>query len=193
VTLERDVIAAAREWGTRLVPGPSLAWLTGRGHLEPIVQRHAPGDVIDLLDDLHRMLGGNRAALAHRRSGDVRPDLMVAATGQLVEVDEVQHFTAARRQTLAYYPTKFPFGFSIDDYRSLIDDWIAKAHAVFTRRWSPDFDFSGGRRAQRAYEDAVKDLLAPTFTGMPVLRLPVPDRDVSATRRLLAPAIPHAA
>jgi hypothetical protein len=190
VSLERDVMAAARECGTRLVPGRPLPWLTSRGHLEPRVQRDAPGDVIDLLDDIHRLLGGNRAALAHRHADDVRPDLIVADTGQLLEVDELQHFTAARRQTLACYPAKLSFGFSIDDYRALIDTWLAKAHAVFTRRWSPDFDFCGGRRAPRAYQDSVKDLLAPVFTGLPVLRVPVPDRDVDATRRLLMPPAP---
>ena len=185
--IERDVIVIGRECGTHLVPGQPLRWLSSRGHLDPVVQREAPGDVIDLLDDIHRMLGGSRSALAHRTVADVRPDLMVAATGQLVEIDELQHFTSARRQTLALYPATLAFGFSIEQYRALIDLWIAKAHAVFTRRRNPDFDFNGGRRAQRAYEDALKDLLAPVFTGLPVLRLAMPERDLGAARAALTP------
>ena len=77
----------------------------------------------------------------------------------------------------------YPFGFSIDYYRALIDTWKAKANAVFTRQWSPDFDFSGGRRAHRAYFDAVKDLLAPTFTGYQLVRVPVLDRDAAGAAR----------
>ena len=70
-------------------------------------------------------------------------------------------------------------------YRTLIDTWKAKANAVFTRQWCPDFDFSGGRRAHRAYFDAVKDLLAPTFTGQQLVRIPVLDRDpVRAARAI---------
>jgi hypothetical protein len=58
---------------------------------------------------------------------------------------------------------------------------------VFTKRWSADFDFAGGRRARRAYEDALRDLLTPVFTGLPLLRLAAPDRDTgAATDQLLA-------
>ncbi len=98
----------------------------------------------------------------------------------------MQHFTSARWDTLTRYPTMFSFGFSIDYYRTLIDTWKAKANAVFTRQWSPDFDFSGGRRAQRAYFDAVKDLLAPTFTGHDLIRIPVLDRDPARAARSIA-------
>ena len=51
---------------------------------------------------------------------------------------------------------------------------------MFTRQLGADFDFQGGRRAQRAYFDAVKDLLAPTFTGATLVRIPVLDRDPRA-------------
>jgi hypothetical protein len=188
VSIERDVMAIGRQCGAHLVPGSTLPWLSARGHLDPVVQREAPADVIELLDDIHRLLGGNRAALAHRSAGEVRPDLIDARTGQLVEIDELKHFTAARRLTLACYPSNGALGFSIEQYRALIDLWIAKAHAVFTRRRNADFDFNGGRRARRAYEDAVKDLLAPIFTGLPVLRIAFPDGDMSSVRTALLAA-----
>jgi len=190
MTFEYAVIEAARAEGTRLSVGASLPWLTTRGHLEPLVQRHAPGDVLAVLDVVHRALGGNARALARRPSRPLAGDL-VTAGGQLIELDEVQHFTAERRSSLSWYPTNLPLGFSLDSYRSLIDTWKARATAVFTRQWSPDFDFSGGRRAHRAYLDAVLDLLAPTFTGHQLIRVPVVDHDplsaVSQITRSLRP------
>lgn len=178
MAFDSDVIEAARCRGIRLVAGTPLRWLTARGHLDPFVQRYAPIEILDALDDLHASLGGDRRALAHKHGVAPRPDLVVDATGQLVELDEVEHFTSARLTSLSRYPTKMRLGFSLDDYRALIDTWKARANAVFTPRASSDFDFVGGRRAQRAYYDAVKDLLAPTFTGYSVLRLAVPDGNV---------------
>jgi hypothetical protein len=183
--LEAAVFTEARSQGVGLKLGSSMRWMTARGHLDPVVQRDAPPEIVDALDQLHGALGGNRSALSKKRAEPLHSDLVVASTGQLVEIDEVQHFTTARLDTLWWYPSKISFGFSIDDYRALIDTWKTKANAVFTQRWSPDFDFVGGRRAQRAYYDALKDWLAPTFTGYPVLRVAVPDGDIRSASQCL--------
>ncbi len=177
--IERDVLSEARALGVRLSAGAPVRWLSPRGHLDPLVQREAPAEVLETLDEVHRVLGGDRLALARKHTGELRPDLVIASTGQIVEVDELQHFTGARQTTLQRYATGCSLGFSINDYRTLIDSWRARAEAVFTRRWSPDFDFAGGRRAQRAYADALLDLLAPVFTGLAVVRLPAPDANVA--------------
>ncbi len=178
--IEYDVITESRGLGSRLTMGGPLRWLTTRGHLDPLVQREAPADVLATLDVIHRDLGGNARLLAAKHAQPLGVDLF-GPGGQLIEIDEVQHFTSARRDSLRWYPgvtsLGFTLGFSIDQYRSLIDLWKAKANAVFTRQLSPDFDFQGGRRAQRAYFDAVKDLLAPTFTGAALVRIPVLDRE----------------
>jgi hypothetical protein len=180
MTMDRDILTEARRRGLRVSVAPSMRWLTARGHLDPIVQREAPPDVLETLEELHRSLGGDRQALARKNAAPLRPDLIIPTTGQIVEVDEVQHFTSARQSSLRWYSPTFVLGFSVTDYRSLIDSWRARADAVFTRLWSPDFDFAGGRRAQRAYADALLDLLTPVFTGLPLLRLAVPDSDVNA-------------
>lgn len=186
MSIEREVMTAARTRGVRLSAAGPVRWLTPRGHLDPIVQQAAPSEVLDTLDDVHRALGGNRRALARKQIGANRPDLVVVATGQIVEIDEIQHFTGARQTALGRYSTASMLGFSVSDYRSLIESWRARAESVFTRLWSPDFDFAGGRRAQRAYADALVDLLAPVFTGLPVVRVPAPDADVdSAVDRLV--------
>jgi hypothetical protein len=182
MAFDYEVIEQARRHGTRLTIGTPQRWLSTRGHLDPVVQRDAPPELLDVLERLHGALGGNLTALA-RRPLQPQPTDLATASGQLIELDEVQHFTTARRDTLRLYPAMSSFGFSIDYYRTLIDTWKAKANAVFTRQWSPDFDFSGGRRAHRAYFDAVKDLLAPTFTGYQLVRVPVLDRDAAGAAR----------
>lgn len=179
MSLDHDVIAAARMRGLELATAPPMPWLTDRGHLTPVVQRTAPADVIDRLDELHASLGGDRRVLARQSTAPRRIGLVVRTSGQLVAVDDVAHFTSDRLASLDAYPRPFPFGFSLEQYRTLIETWRDRATAVFTKRWSPDFDFAGGRRAHRAYVDALADLLTPIFTGLPLVRLAVPDHQIS--------------
>jgi hypothetical protein len=83
-----------------------------------------------------------------------------------------------------------PLGCDIEEYRQLIGRWRSKGDAAFAHRVSRDFPRPGGRQAQRAYNDALRDLLAPTFTGRPVLRIPAPDRSVSTALARLRQALP---
>lgn len=177
--------------GVAARPASSSTWLTARGHLNPVVLREAPDEVIDTLDRVHAALGGDRHALARLADTPLRPSLDV--DGQHVEIDDVGHFTSDRLLTLGFYPsTTMAIGFSIDVYRQLIERWRDRAATVFTRRWSRDFDYVGGRRARRAYEDAVRDLLTPVFTGMPLLRLASPDQDVVGAAETLGLRLAYA-
>lgn len=160
--------------------GYAVAWLSGRGHLNPVVAE-ADTLVIDALASMHAALGGDAQALATKRRGNPpTPDLVHTDTGAIIEIDEVQHFTSARLLTLERYPEHVPLGFDPDEYRRLIQTWRHKGDAAFAHRVSHDFPRPGGRQAQRAYNDALRDLLAPTFTGLPVLRIPAPDRSPAA-------------
>ncbi len=59
---EYEVIAEAREHAARgLMVGTPQRWLSTRGHLDPVVQREAAPELLDVLEDLHRA--------ARRRSG----------------------------------------------------------------------------------------------------------------------------
>lgn len=185
MSLEQDVIGAAREHGIHLTVAPPARWLTDRGHLTPIVRDTAPAEVIEALDELHDGLGGNRRALQRARTVALRPGLRIESTGQLVEIDDLGHLTTARLASLSYYPEGSPIGFCVEQYRALIETWRDRASRVFTKRWNADFDFAGGRRARRAYDDAVRDLLAPVFSGLPAIRIAAPDGDArSAVREL---------
>jgi len=174
--LEHVVAAALRAEGIDVTVGSRLPWLTVRGHLDPVVQRQAPAVVLDALSAMHKKLGGDSTVLAAKNAGTVRPDLVVVATGQVIEVDEVQHFTTAREVSLDHYPAGVHLGFSLDDYRLLVRRHRSEGDRAFAHKRAADFDFAGGRQAQRAYNDALRDLLSPTFTGHSLVRVPVPTR-----------------
>lgn len=185
--LETEADEFAQRLGHRWLPASHVPWLSVRGHLDAYVQNHAPAETIGTLAAIHADLGGDAVALAAKRSGSVCPDL-VTAEGQIVEVDEVQHFTTARERTLRFYTEdRGPFGFDVPEYRRLVARWRGEGDRAFAHKTSADFNFRGGRQAQRAYNDAPRDLLAPVFTGLPVRRIPVPDRNVArALREALA-------
>lgn len=185
-----DVLAAATDAGIPLSLGRAVPWLSGRGHLNPIVSEGAPAEVLDALGRMHSALGGDVEALAAKRAGSPpTPDLVHGPSGGIVEVDEVQHFTTARLLTLDHYPESVPLGFEIGEYRRLIERWRPKGDRAFAHRVSTDFPRRGGRQAQRAYNDALRDLLAPTFTGLPVIRIALPERWSSSAIQTLTRAM----
>jgi hypothetical protein len=178
--LHLAVREAASAAGIELVVGMPLPWLSGRGHFNELVQAHAPGEVIDALAKIHERLGGQREVLATKRPGTApTPDLTSATMGCLIEVDEVQHFSSARVTSLDCYPASARLGFDLSEYRALVQQWKARADRAFAHKVSPDFPAPGGRQAQRAYNDALRDLLAPVFTEHPVIRIPAPDRSLA--------------
>lgn len=170
--------------------GSALPWLSGRGHLNDVVQQRAPAEVVAVLAEIHRDFGGDAAVLATKRAGNPpTPDLIHSELRCVVEVDEVQHFTSARARTFDFYPSDASLGFDVDEYRALAERWRSEGDRAYAHKVAPDFPQPGGRQAQRAYNDALRDLLAPTFTGYPVIRLPVPDRSLDGVLERLEVAL----
>jgi len=92
-------------------------------------------------------------------------------TSRIIEVDESQHFTRFRAATLRLYPPEtrvaFPLGV-----------WLSESLTVqklpggrFGRRCPPLFPMDGGRHRQRAFRDALADLLPGCYGFAPTLRL----------------------
>ncbi|MGC5008684.1 hypothetical protein [Streptomyces sp. NBC_01751] len=113
-----------------------------------------------------------------RRSLDV---LLTYENGQqqILEVDEKQHFTAARALTLEYYPAGVKLGFDASR-------WLARSQALtgrepgggFGKSKPPLFPGEGGRHRQRAFRDALADLLPPVHDWLPTIR--ISDTEVTA-------------
>lgn len=124
-------------------------------------------------------------------------DLVLAAPGRaprIVEVDETQHFNEYCRTTLCLYPRTAVIGF---DRRA----WIAACDAKqrlegggFGRPCPPLFPEAGGRHQQRAFRDALADLLPAVHGWLPTMRIAyfeVPwlwERDAKARMRMLLSA-----
>jgi hypothetical protein len=166
----------AKARGVVLAPGERLPWLTNRGHLAVGLRDRVPQETLEVLRAIFIELGGDEVALAAKRAGsDPRPDFML--DGQLVEIDEHQHFTTERRRTLEAYPATALLGFDRREYIDLCRAWHSSADRYRASKQTAEFSFPGGRRAQRAYFDVVRDLLAPHCSPGPAIRIPAPGRD----------------
>jgi hypothetical protein len=172
---ESGAFTLGREAGIELEPGNSLPWLSNRGHLNPVLEEAVPKATLDRLSAIHERLGGDENALAGKRAGSSpRPDFFLRSAALIIEVDEIQHFTSDRLLALELYPQDAQLGFDANEYRSLIRRWSSVADNYRAAKPAVDFPRVGGRRAQRAYFDAVRDLIAPSF-GWTVLRIPAPE------------------
>jgi hypothetical protein len=163
--------------GGDLAPGHRLAWLTNRGHVA-LEEVGADREVVDQLRVIYLRLGGDETALANKRSGrDPKPDFLLGDTEQIVEIDEIQHFTSDRLLTLQLYPARGEFGFDLDAYMAQCEFWRVTGDGYRAAKPTVDFTHPDGRRAQRAYFDSVRDLAALDFGNGPVIRIPAPECD----------------
>ncbi len=181
--LHHDVALVCRAQGIILGVDVPQPWLTRNGHLHPLVQSSAPAPVLDALGSIFRALGGDERRLA-RSPGNTpsAPDLLTEQ-GCVIEIDELINLSSARATTFHHYPSEVELGFDVAGYRLLIEQHRSAADAVLARETTKDFPVPGGRQAQRAYQDALRDLLAPTFTGAPAIRLAIPDQSLTGIAR----------
>jgi hypothetical protein len=145
----------------------SIAGLTDAGHLA------LPADSASraVLAEIFRLLGGDEADL---RAGIHLPlphDWIAEGARLIIEVDESQHFTSDRLLTLQNYPADVGVTFSVSEYIGFCEALAAGSDRYRSAKPARGFRRPGGRRAQRAYFDAVRDLGAPVF-GWRVFRVP---------------------
>ncbi|MDD9204925.1 hypothetical protein PU560_00430, partial [Georgenia sp. 10Sc9-8] len=72
-----------------------------------------------------------------------------------------------------------PLGFDVGEYRALCRQWGLRADRYRATKAAVGFG-DGGRQRQRAYHDALRDLVAPAMGTPAVIRVPVLDRDGAA-------------
>jgi hypothetical protein len=164
----------------------TVPWLSNLGHLNlGIGDENASNE----LRELHRQLKGDEDLLAAKRSGShPRLDFVLSSQKLIVEIDEIQHFTTERLATFRAHPTPLDCAFDIEHYCSLIDRWRQRGDRYRAAKPTTDFPFAGGRRAQRAYFDACRDLIAPAH-GLRVLRVPAPECDGALAYRRFTHAL----
>lgn len=86
-------------------------------------------------------------------------DIFIPSEKLVVEIDEAQHFTRPRALSLGAYPRSAPVGFSKRE-------WIRRSLETDARDNDPPY-----RDEQRAFRDAMRDLLLPLHGFKPVRRI----------------------
>ncbi|WP_435771422.1 hypothetical protein [Nocardioides sp. SYSU DS0651] len=154
--------------GTTLEREVAPAWLKRPGPVEC-------GDrwevVRAIYTDLTRATLPDEMPPRERRSIDAVLTSISTGIPRIVEVDEVQHFTPPRARTLRLYPSEVETAFDRGE-------WSARSAAAtrlrgggFGRPCPPLFPAEGGRHLQRAFRDALADLLPGMHGWAPTLRI----------------------
>lgn len=185
---EEALAEAAANDGIKLEPC-QFEWASEPGHLAVAYLADQTGDVevmqraeiaVPALAQMFTRLKGLMPVLhSCRVNKPYMPVLVHMATGTLVEVDDVLHFTTGRLTTLDLYPAEVPLGFDMKEYEEL-----CREHAPTSDRWryglaSKTFGFHGLQN-ERAYEDAVRDIAAWVMGLPPLIRVPAIDGDGTA-------------
>jgi very-short-patch-repair endonuclease len=173
--------ALALKDGIQLERRASRPGLTNHGHLDG-----APASgYANSLQAIYRRLGGGETQLAAKQRRPLQLDFVMRERNLIVEVDEIQHFTSDRLSTFEHYERGLEVPYDFDQYCTLIRSWRIVGDRYRAAKEAAGFSFPGGRRAQRAYFDACRDLAAPEV-GLRVLRVPAPECDATiAYRRFL--------
>lgn len=187
---ERAFANAAAADGVVLVRA-RVPWLNQRGHYGLPAQAES---AVETLGRIFDALGGLADQQEQKRLTPLPGDYLHEPSGTFIEIDESQHFTTWRLRALDLYPKDAALGFDLDEYRRLCEEWAPKSDRYRAAKAAVGFG-EGGRQRQRAYHDALRDLVTPLMGHPPVIRVPVVSGDgTSAYRRVqtqIAPLAPH--
>jgi len=124
------------------------------------------------MDSIFSELKGDKATHEAKRLQLLKCDAYFGGGYQFIfEFDEYQHFTTRRLMTLERYPDNAPLNFLVSDWIEFCRTHRRKADAYRQHKTTPDFNFRGGRTAQRAYLDCFRDLLPPLNGLKPTVRI----------------------
>lgn len=90
---------------------------------------------------------------------------------RILEVDEKQHFNPYRARTLQHYREKVPLAFDPDVWIQVAERKTRLEGGGFGVPKPPLFPGDGGRHRQRAFRDALCDILPPENGWLPTLRI----------------------
>jgi len=180
---QTQFLALCQGDGIPLTAAGNFDWLTSHGYRNAHLVRLLPDEARDRLEAIYIELRGDVTyAGSERRLGS---DFFHTGLDCIVELDESQHFTTERGISLRHYTETDKLGFDFSEYVRLVGIHRSRADRDYAHKRAKAFDFGGGRRAQRAYYDALRDLAAPHLTGNPLIRVAAPERNATlAVQRL---------
>lgn len=117
-------------------------------------------------------LNGDLSANQNKRNTLLRYDAYFGGKYNLIfEFDEYQHFSYARFIALNNYPKQIKLNYSLSEWKNYCRENKHRADKYRFSKTTIDFNFKGGRTAQRAYLDCFRDFL-PSQNGLnPTLRI----------------------
>lgn len=170
---ESEFLAAAELDGIVLARA-RVPWINQRGHFGlPETAEHA----VPVLRSIFEALGGDTASATAKRSTPLPGDFVHVDSGVFVEVDESQHFTSARLATLDRYPEEARIGFDMLEYKRLCQELAPRSDRAWRHKPATGFPGEAGRQRQRAYNDALRDLVTPLMGRPPLIRAAAPHRN----------------
>jgi len=130
------------------------------------------GKHFSTIDKIFKSLNGDINANQTKRSVALNCDAYFGRHYNFIfEFDELQHFSSSRLKTIENYPSSLKVNFDLVNWKSLCQIHKDKADNYRKTKTTTDFNFVGGRTAQRAYLDCFRDLL-PEIQGLnPTLRI----------------------
>jgi hypothetical protein len=165
---ERRVLALVRKaTGARKVEQCAPPWLVRPGRLEC---KHRWGLICQIY---HALTGAVlREVMPSRESRRIDGTLELAGQPlRIIEVDEYQHFSAYRATTLRHYPKTITLAFDRESWIEWSEETRRLSGGNFAKPCPPLFPDAGGRHRQRAFRDALCDLLPPVHGLLPTLRI----------------------
>lgn len=176
--LEKPFAELCVRAGVDIRRGIVIPGLSGRGHFDFEPTDSAGEEARSDLQQIFDALGGDHGAMEAKAPRPLKPDFVLPASRHVLELDEVQHFSTARSKTLEHYSRPENSLFDVDEYRKLCRRHHPQADKAFAHKQAAEFPGPQGRQRQRAYLDAVRDLMIPALGLVGVFRVPVPDRDL---------------
>ncbi len=161
-----DVLA--RALGRRVYPGPTPDWLIRPGRAECQTRWRTTRLIYGRLTDGMELPD----EMPIREWREVDGVIGGRATPlRLVEVDESQHFNEYRALTLEAYPKEVALGFPKRVWLAESRRRRAQGGGGWARPKPPLFPMDGDRHRQRAFRDALADLVPPLHGYAPTLRI----------------------
>ena len=90
---------------------------------------------------------------------------------RILEVDEKQHFNHYRVRTLSFYGNELPLAFPVDAWVTRSKQKRRLEGGGFSKPKPPLFPGDGGRHRQRAFRDALCDIVPLEHGFLPTLRI----------------------
>ncbi len=130
------------------------------------------GTSLNVIDKIFKQLNGDISANQSKRTVKLECDAYFGGQHNFIfEFDESQHFSSSRLLTFGLYPNELKLSFSIDQWVKECRNYKIEADNYRRSKTTTDFNFEGGRTAQRAYLDCFRDLLPQHHNLNPTLRI----------------------